>query len=118
MFSRSADVFGAFTSLACAIHCLAMPLLLSVGATFLTGHFIAYLFILFAAFAVRSATHDATMSFRAAMWGTWSLFATSIALEHQHVLFEHLGIGASLLLAALHVLNFRSRARCAAQRAA
>ncbi|MCU0319452.1 MAG: MerC domain-containing protein [Flavobacteriales bacterium] len=113
MFSRSADVFGAFASLACAIHCLAMPLLLSVGATFLTGHFIAYLFILFAALAIRSASHDASKNMRMAMWGTWMLFATSIVLEHQHVLFEVLGIGASLLLAVLHVLNFRSRARCA-----
>lgn len=52
------------------------------------------------------------------MWGVWLLFTLGIVLEHQHVLFEYLGIGSSLLLAGLHVLNFRSRARCAAPYAA
>lgn len=53
MFARSADVFDAISSLACAIHCLANPLLFSVGAKMLTGHSIAYLFTQFAAFALR-----------------------------------------------------------------
>lgn len=118
MHARSADVLGTITSLACAVHCLAMPLLLSLGATFLTGHSIAYLFIVLAAFAVWSAAHSANRSMRVAMWGTWLLFAAGIVLEHQHAMFEYLGIGASLLLATLHVLNYRARSGCPAPRPA
>lgn len=113
MFLRIARVLGAITSLTCALHCLAMPLLLSLGATFLTGHAIVHLFILLAFIAVRSAAQQAPRSLGIAMWGAWALFTVGIVLEHVHVLFAYLGIGASLLLAALHVLNHRRRARSA-----
>lgn len=116
MFTRSADLLGSLNGLLCLVHCLAMPFLIGLGATFLSGPIVAFVFIALAGAAAWTASRSATWRMRSTFLITWVLFTLGILLEHRHLVFEYLGLVASVGMVLLHLVNFRQRGQCAARR--
>jgi hypothetical protein len=110
----SSDTYGMVNSALCMVHCLAMPVMVTVGASFLSHPAVELAFIGLAAWAVRSATGASTpVHLKVLLWTMWSIFTTCLLLEDVHELFGLLGLGASAGLIAGHVLNLRTRMRVA-----
>jgi hypothetical protein len=112
IFSSAAfkDLCGMLNSGLCLVHCLAMPILITMGANFLGHPVVEVLFILAAAWAVYGAIGRHThRRLRATMWTLWSVFALSLLLEERSVAFEWAGLMASAGLIVAHVVNLTKR---------
>lgn len=106
----SSDTCGMVNSALCMVHCLAMPVLVTVGASFLSHPAVELAFIALAGWAVHTAIGATTPAYlKVLLWGMWSLFTASLLLEDVHVAFGWIGLGASAGLIAGHVLNLRTR---------
>lgn len=108
--SRSADLVGIVNTVLCLIHCLAMPLLVSVGAAFFAHPLLSWGFALLAFVAVYFATRNSTG--RRVVWFLWgaaSLFAMAVLLEHEWHWMHEVSYVASALLIIGHLLNLRGR---------
>ncbi len=111
----SSDTCGMVNSALCVVHCLAMPVLLSAGASFLTHPLLELTFIVLAAWAVHSAIGSSTPAYiRVLLWSMWIVFASSLLLEDVHEAFGWIGLGASVGLVVGHVINLRNRIRTTA----
>lgn len=104
------DVYGILNSGLCMVHCLAMPMLISLGSGFLTQPWVEPFFIAAAGWAVHRATGQGTPHWlRWGMWVMWVLFAVSLLMEERAVLFEWTGLSASVGLIVGHAANILDR---------
>lgn len=117
------DRVGAFLGIACAIHCLAVPLLLGVlptlGLGFLAEHGFDLIIIISAlAFAAMAAYSGFKVHRdRRILWGfalAAALMLGGHELEHMDTLWGRVpAILGGLTLAAVHFFNLRLARRCA-----
>jgi hypothetical protein len=109
---KNADFLGIVVSIACLVHCLVLPVLLTVSAfsKFLIEgfFFLDYLFIGFALVAVRYAAKKSSADWlKAGLWISFSIFSMGILLHDSFPWMEFVSIAASLVLVALHLLNLK-----------
>lgn len=104
---RTGDGFGIINSVICLVHCLAMPVLIALGAGFLEHPSITWAFIVLAFIAVRSAVRSRNNALVAMVLGIgWALFAAGLALEGISEQMEFLAYMGSGILIIGHILNW------------
>jgi hypothetical protein len=106
-FWSTGDGLGILNSALCLVHCLAMPVFIAVGASFMQHPSVTWGFIALAFLAVRSAVRSRNNPMMAMLLGIgWGVFAAGMALEGVHPLMESLTYVGSALLILGHVLNW------------
>lgn len=104
---RSGDGLGILNSALCLVHCLAMPVFIAVGASFMQHPSVTWGFIALAFLAMRSAIRSRNNAAVAMVLGIgWGVFAVGMALEGAHPALENLTYIGSGLLILGHVLNW------------
>jgi len=106
-----ADLLGMANSMLCLVHCLAMPLLISLGTGFLGHPMVELLFITLSAWAVQGAVRNAQNRMKIVLWSLWAVFAGALVLEHFSHAFEWIGLAASAGLVLGHAMNYRDRSK-------
>lgn len=107
------DLIGISASIACIIHCLAAPILVSLGYFFnitLVGqwHMLDYFFIGMAVVAVYlSAKNTPSLIFKSLFWIFVSIFSASIMLHEKYEGLEILTLMSSIVLIFLHFFRLR-----------
>jgi hypothetical protein len=105
------DVAGSLTSALCLVHCLALPMLASSGALLVHHPLIELGFVVLAGIAAWVASKKGPVGMKVLLWSCWSLFATSLWLEHTHPALGVVGVFASTGLVGGHLVNLWSRRR-------
>lgn len=107
------DLIGIINTSACVAHCVSLPILVSIGATFMLHPVVTWVFVLIALFSVIMASRYASRAWvRVLLWSALVLFAVSILLEEHHVALEAVSYFASALLVVGHVINRRHYRTC------
>lgn len=105
--SFAGDGLGILNSVLCLVHCLAMPVFIAVGASFMQHPSVTWGFIALAFLAVRNAVRTRNNPMMAMVLGMgWGVFAAGMALEGAHPALENLTYIGSGLLILGHVLNW------------
>ncbi|MFC0655006.1 MerC domain-containing protein [Mongoliitalea lutea] len=130
-----ADFLGMSASVLCMIHCLAVPLFVSLGFIVknMDGHaghhhhdhehgyfhfhwdwhMLDYLFILLALVAVFQASKQAnSRAIKLALWMSVSIFSVAILLHDLHNSMLFVSLGASLALFGTHIVNWKTHKKC------
>ncbi len=108
------DFLGITSSILCLLHCLAFPVLLSVGYLFsfsISGHWhtLDYLFIVLGTVAAwASARKTPIPAIKLAFWITIFIFSLSILLHDLWAGMIYLSAGTSFLLIGLHTYHWKS----------
>lgn len=106
-FLRTSDGLGILNSAICLVHCIAMPVFIAIGASFLQHPSIGWGFVALAFIAVQGAVRRRNNPRVALLLGIgWALFAVGIALEGAHHELELLTYTGSVTLIAGHILNW------------
>lgn len=112
---QNSDLVGMISSFLCVIHCLAMPIVLSVYSAS-NGHHhhethdpLDYMFIFLGLIAVLFSTrnHHSTPMVKVLLWASFALFAFGIAFKTAGHAFEYVSYLGSIGLIAAHWLNYR-----------
>ncbi|CAL2101253.1 Membrane protein [Tenacibaculum sp. 190130A14a] len=113
---RKPDVFGAFASTLCMLHCIATPILFIVHSCSLGGckstplwwKSIDYVFLVISFFAIYRSTQTTTSSIIKPMfWVCWMLLSMVVFNERFHwiSLPEYAIYIPTMLLVVLHIYN-------------
>jgi hypothetical protein len=111
------DFIGITSSTLCLLHCLAFPLLLSVGYLYnysISGHWhtLDYLFVLSGTVAAWASARKASLpAIKLAFWITILIFSLSILFHDLWSGMIYLSVGTSFVLIALHTYHWRTRLR-------
>lgn len=117
MPSRRADLLGMTNSALCLAHCLAMPLLVAMGAAFMHHPLVSMVFIAVAGWAVFTAMRRSPARWLVrSMWMAWAVFALSLFLEEVHHGFEVSALVASGMLVLGHGMHWRAMTAVASTR--
>jgi hypothetical protein len=110
----NSDLIGMISSLACIIHCLALPILLSIFTVSGSEHhhsleLLDFLFIIIGLVAVifSSRNFHSTTLIRTILWSSFAAFALGILLKPLSHSFEYLSYAGSLGLIFAHGVNYR-----------
>lgn len=110
--TSKADLLGMTNSALCLVHCLAMPLLVAMGAAILHHPLVSTAFIAVAGFAVWAAVRRSPSRWLGRfLWAAWAVFSLSLLLEEAHHGFELSALVASGLLVLGHGIHWRNSAR-------
>lgn len=110
---RLADITGIINSSICIVHCIATPILISLGAYFLESPIFAYLFIAIAfATIVRAIKRTTSNKIKTALWIGFAGLSTSLLLEETWAGFEYAGYIFSALLIVTHIVNIKHCKKC------
>lgn len=107
------DVVGISASFACIIHCMATPVLVSLGFILNESFFgqwalFDYVFILMALVAVSmSAKSTSSSLLKVAFWLALAIFSTSIVMHDELIGAHYLSLGSSVFLIFLHLIHWR-----------
>ncbi|KEO74421.1 MerC domain-containing protein [Anditalea andensis] len=107
------DFIGISASIACIVHCLAAPALVSIGYIFnytILGHWhiLDYFFIVIAVIAVYFSTRNSPSSrLKYLFWIIVSMFSLSILLHERYEGLEVITLLSSIFLIILHYLHHR-----------
>jgi hypothetical protein len=111
---HNSDLIGMISSIACIIHCLALPILLSIFANSGSGHshsleFLDFLFILIGLVAVifSSRSHHSNSLIRTILWSSFFMFTIGILLRPLSHSFDYMSYLGSLGLIVAHGVNYR-----------
>jgi|SRR5690606_26217631 hypothetical protein len=111
--SRSADLVGLVNTTICLVHCLALPVVVSLGGAFFAHPVASWLFVAMAFVAVYFATRrGAHRRVAGLLWGAALLFGAALLLEPMWHWMHDVSLVGSALLIVGHVLNWRQRAAC------
>lgn len=115
--SRWADRLGMLNAFICLIHCLALPIVATIGSfsrLLLESIWLDITFIAISYFAVYRATRKtrSSSSTGQALWLWASIFAVALLIGHHgYTLFEYISYFASVMLAWTHFKHYR-RSSC------
>ncbi len=114
-FSKQSDKIGIISSSLCLVHCLSMPLLLSMQPlssgldAHAHGHLFELFFLVFSFVAVYFSTrHTASVPMKYAFYAVLSLFTLGFVFEESLYWVKYLGYLGSLGLIVLHLYNWKS----------
>lgn len=118
---KLADYLGISSATICLLHCLATPILVSMGVhvhaheghdhgwTLLLSHGWDFLFLGIGFLAVYwSSRHTFHPGRKALLWASFAFLAGAILLEHWGPMFQYLTYLASGLLIFAHIRNLRA----------
>lgn len=112
------DLVGISSSFLCLLHCLALPILISMGYIFNFSlpehwHGVDYIFItlgLIAAWTAARKTSSRTLKLGFGL--TILIFSFSVLLHEQWYWMIYLSVSASLILIILHSIRWRYQHQC------
>jgi hypothetical protein len=118
LFFKNSDFLGIFGSILCLIHCLALPLFISMEP--MMFQFIAedihhwdYVFLAFSFVAVYFSTRNSSsFSIKFSFYAVLILLTVSIVWEDSLMVFQYLGYLASIALIITHIINLRNCRKC------
>jgi len=103
-----ADKLGIASAILCIIHCLAAPLLLTMGVSFLHNPVIAFLFILIAYVSIYKTTKGKLFNdLSILLWIAFTGFVISIVFEASSEIFEYTMYIFSIIIILGHFYNMR-----------
>ncbi|WP_188374539.1 MerC domain-containing protein [Winogradskyella haliclonae] len=103
-----ADKLGIASALLCIVHCLAAPLLMTIGVGFLNNPVIAILFILIAFVSIYKTTKRKFFKgVSILLWMAFTGFVMSIMLEERAEIFEFTMYISSLCIIIGHLYNIK-----------
>ncbi len=116
------DYLGISSATVCLIHCLATPILMSLGIsvhdhghahdhgwTMLLSHGWDFLFLGIGFLAVLwSANHTKHLGRKVLLWASFLFLAGAVLLEDHGATFQYFTYAASLVLIATHAANIRA----------
>lgn len=107
--ASNADIIGIVNSTICMAHCLAMPILIGLGAAFLHHPAVSLAFIAIAGKAVHATVRrGAGAGLSRFLWTSWAIFAGTLLLEEVHPAFLVISLLASGMLVVGHGLHWRA----------
>lgn len=123
--SQSADIMGISASVLCMIHCMAFPVMISLGYMVkysddhghshdhIHWHWMDYFFIVLAIWAVFNAgknTHSKRI--KIALWTAVGIFSIAILLHEWNPIMIGISIAASVALIIIHIINWKYHNNC------
>lgn len=124
---QSADIMGISASILCMIHCLAIPVMISIGFIFSPvdshthehdhGHFdwhwVDFIFVAFAILAVANAAKSTqSKSIKIALWVAVSIFSIGVMLHDVFNWMLYISLTASIALVIIHIINWKFHRKC------
>lgn len=104
-----ADKLGIISAILCIIHCLATPLLLTIGINFLNNPVIAFLFIVVAFLSIFKTTKGRLFEgVSLLLWIAFTGFVISILLENRSEIFEYTMFIFSVCIIIGHLYSIKS----------
>lgn len=108
-----ANITGIINSSICILHCIATPILIGLGASFLESPIFAYLFIAIAfATIFNAAKRTSSKKIKIALWIGFTGLSLSLLLEETWAGFEYMGYIFSAMLIVTHILNIKHCKKC------
>lgn len=109
--SGKSDLIGMVSALLCAVHCLAMPILIGISATLTWVHEMTFVFLIIGGIAAYSSTKNAHMWVKLLIWPAFALLTISAILEHGFNVHTWLNYWAAAILIVGHGVNWRFSCR-------
>ncbi len=110
---EKANHVGIINSSICLLHCIATPVLIGLGASFITHPFLNYLFIVISIVSAGIATKNTQLlSIKVMLWLGVIGFGACLLLEDAWVGFEYLGYAFSFAIIVTHVINIKHCKKC------
>lgn len=104
-----ADLTGILSSSLCLIHCIATPLLITLGVGIFTHPLVKYLFLIIAFISIIKATqHTTDKRISYLLWFSFTGFFTSNILHHQSEWFHYAEYLFALMIITGHILNIKN----------
>lgn len=115
--SRWADRLGMLNAFICLMHCLALPMLATIGSIsslLLESIWLDLLFIAISYFAVYRASRKVPPSPTLRRLWLWaSVFAVALIMGHLgYLFFDYVSYFSSVMLAWTHFKHYRESSRC------
>jgi len=105
-YSKS-DILGMTSAALCAVHCLAMPILIAVSLTYRWLDGLCYIFLAIGVYAAYRATKCSPLWLKVIIWGSLVMMLTSILLESVSPISVVLNYIAAAGLITGHYINYR-----------
>jgi len=113
---NKADLIGILSSSICLVHCLATPLLLAFGASFITNPFFKYLFLIISFVSIFKATENITSKKIALLlWISFWGFLFSTLFQEEYEWLHYSGYLFAILIIIGHILNIKHCRECSKQ---
>lgn len=120
ILQKNSDKIGIISSSLCLIHCIALPIFISLQPTLIGFlehdlHFIEYIFLVLSYVAVYFSTrsHHVTKEIKFTFYVVLSVFTVGILFEETLGWIKYVGYVGSLGLISLHIFNIYHCKRCA-----
>lgn len=121
--NQSADMMGISASVLCMIHCLAFPVMVSLGYMarysddhahdHIHWHWMEYFFITLAVWAVFNAAKNThSKRIKIALWTTVFIFSFAILLHDWNPWMMAVSIAASISMIIIHIINWKYHKNC------
>lgn len=105
---KIADILGILSSLFCLIHCLATPLFLAFGLSFLSSSIFTYFFLIVSFISIFKATKNAThKNISILLWVAFCGFLFSSVFQEKFEWLHYLGYLFAVLIIIGHMLNIK-----------
>lgn len=110
------DIIGIISSGLCLVHCLAGPIMVLLGYSFIEPdgwHIWDFIFLIISAYAIFNVTRGhSTRWIKAGLWASFSVLSLSIFFSHDMLFFSVLSWLAAASLVVFHVLNLKHAREC------
>lgn len=112
-FANNSDLLGMIGSVACLVHCIAMPIIIGFYSASSAHHHhtsgwdIFFIVLCLVAVFFSSRNHHTAPLIKIFLWTSFVLFASGILLTSVAHGFEYLSYLGSLGLVATHWVNYR-----------
>lgn len=111
-----ADIVGILSSSICLVHCIATPILITLGAGYFTNPFFQYIFLCISFLSIYKATAQMTnRKIFLFLWISFGGFLISNILEGKFHLLHYSGYFFGLFIIVGHILNIYYYRKCAHQ---
>lgn len=117
LLNKNADTIGIISSFLCLVHCIALPVLISVQPVLIGFiaedlHFLEYIFLGLSFVAVYFATRNTSRTISILFYIVLSAFTLGIVLEETLGWMKYLGYIGSVGLILTHIYNIRYHYQC------
>jgi hypothetical protein len=107
------DIIGILNASICLVHCIATPILILIGAGFLTQPFVKYIFLIISFGALFKTTNKSKNNkINVLLWFSFCGFLFSTLFEEQYLWLEIFTYLFSFLIILGHVLNIKYCKTC------
>ncbi len=110
---RNADLIGFYSSMACMVHCIVLPVIITMSIFSINGfgehwHTLDYIFIGLSFLAVLYASkRSANPTIRMGLWFSFAIFSFALMAHEVAHWMLFISLAASVSLMVLHIVNYR-----------